>query len=577
MTLPIAQFWSLLRQYLIPQGPRALLMMVLLLGGIGLQVLNPQIARRFVDAARTPNDGTNLTLLAAGFIVAALISSGLRAFAAYISNEVAWAATNALRKDLTAHTLRLGMGFHKSRPPGEMIERIDGDVNALSGFFSSFVISLGGNALLLVGVLVVLTLQDWRLGAVFTGYALLGSILLTVSSRFSEVWRREREQSAQFYGFLGEVLTATEDVRGNGAIAWVMRRVRLDMRKLYRVRLDAGLKGSIVWGVSILFWSLADVMSYGFGSSLYREGKLSIGAVYMLMHYAWMVAEPIEHFRQQLQELQRAEASIVRVRELFEIKPELPDGALEMPTGALPMRLENISFAYEDGVRVLEDVSLRLEPGSVLGLLGRTGSGKTTLARMLFRFYDAQSGSVRIGGHDVREYNLDQLRSRVALVTQDVQLFQASLRDNLSFFDAGINDERLTHALTQLGLGDWLETLPEGLSTPLAAGSLSAGESQLVALARAFLHDPGLVILDEASARLDPATEARLERALDTLLAGRTAIIIAHRLRTVERATHILVLESGRVLEFGERQSLARNANSRFSELRRVGLEEVLA
>jgi ATP-binding cassette, subfamily B, bacterial len=290
-----------------------------------------------------------------------------------------------------------------------------------------------------------------------------------------------------------------------------------------------------------------------------------------------MVAEPIEHFRQQLQELQRAEASIVRVRELFEIKPELPDGALEMTGGALLFQLERVSFAYEDDVRVLEDVSFRLEPGSVLGLLGRTGSGKTTLARMLFRFYDAQSGSVRIGGHDVREYNLNSLRSRVALVTQDVQLFQASLRDNLTFFDASINDDRLTHALTQLGLGDWLEGLPEGLSTPLATGSLSAGESQLVALARAFLHDPGLVILDEASARLDPATEARLERALDTLLAGRTAIIIAHRLRTVERATHILVLESGRVLEFGERQSLARNANSRFSELRRVGLEEVLA
>jgi ATP-binding cassette, subfamily B, bacterial len=275
--------------------------------------------------------------------------------------------------------------------------------------------------------------------------------------------------------------------------------------------------------------------------------------------------------------LQRAEASIVRVRELFEIKPELPDGALEMPTGALPVQLEKTLFAYEDGVRVLEDVSFRLEPGSVLGMLGRTGSGKTTLARMLFRFYDAQSGSVRIGGHDVREYNLDQLRSRVALVTQDVQLFQASLRDNLTFFDGSINDDRLTHALTQLGLGDWLESLPEGLSTPLATGSLSAGEAQLVALARAFLHDPGLVILDEASARLDPATEARLERALDTLLAGRTAIIIAHRLRTVERATHILVLDSGRVIEFGERQSLARNANSRFSELRRVGLEEVLA
>ena len=578
VTLPITEFWLLLRQYLLPQKARVTIMTVLLLAGIGLQVLNPQIARRFVDAVRTPNDASNLTWLAVAFIGAALVSSTFRALAAYVSNAVAWQATNALRADLTAHTLRLGMGFHKSRPPGELIERIDGDVNALSGFFSRFVIDLGGNALLLVGVLISLGWQDWRLGAVFTVYAVLGGLLLAATSRFSEVWKREREVSAQYYGFLGEVLNATEDVRGNGAVAWVIRRAKVEMRALYRVRLDANLKGAIVWGTSTVFWVMADILSYGLGSSLYREGVLTIGAVYMLMHYAWMVAEPIERFRQQLQEFQRAEASIKRVRELFELQPELQDGALEqIPTGALPVALENVEFAYEDGVPVLEQVSLDLKPGSVVGVLGRTGSGKTTLARLLFRFYDPQHGTVRVGGHDLRRYQLRALRSRIALVTQDVQLFQASLRDNLTFFDASLDDAHLENALRTLGLGDWLEGLPEGLGTPLAAGSLSAGEAQLVALARAFLRDPGLVILDEASARLDPATEARLERALDSLLANRTAIIIAHRLHTVERASHILVMDSGQVLEFGERAALAANQHSRFAQLRRVGLEEVLA
>jgi ATP-binding cassette subfamily B protein len=576
--LPIAQFWLLLRRYLLPQGRRAALMAGLLLGGIGLQVLNPQVARLFVDGTRTANDTTNLSLLAVLFIVVALVSSSLRALAAYVSNQVAWAATNALRADLTAHSLRLGMGFHKSRPPGEMIERIDGDVNALSGFFSSFVVNLGGNMLLLLGVLTVLTVQDWRLGAAFTAYSILGAMLLISTARFARAWQREREQAAQYYGFLGEVLSATEDVRGNGAVAWVMRRIRIEMRAWYRVGVDANLKGSIVWAASTLFWVMADVLTYGFGSSLYREGVFTIGAVYMLMHYAWMVAEPIERFRHQLQELQRAEASINRVRELFEIKPALLDGALPvLSAGALPVAFDRVSFAYEDDVQVLRDVTLRLEPGSVLGLLGRTGSGKTTLARLLFRFYDPQSGKVQIGGQDVRQYTLNGLRSRIAMVTQDVQLFQASLRDNLSFFNASISDDRLRRALGTLGLGEWLDGLPDGLETMISAGSLSAGEAQLVALARAFLHDPGLVILDEASARLDPATEARLERALDTLLRGRTAIIIAHRLHTVDRASHILVMDAGRVLEFGERQILAANPRSRFAELRRVGLEEVLA
>jgi ATP-binding cassette, subfamily B, bacterial len=578
MKLPIAEFWVLLRRYLIPQGTRVAWMSLFLLLGIALQILNPQIARRFVDATQNTADSSNLTLLAVLFIVAALISSGFRALAAYISNDVAWRATNALRADLAAHTLNLGMGFHKSRPPGEMIERIDGDVNALSGFFSSFVVSLGGNFLLLVGVLVALTVQDWRLGAAFTLYSVLGTILLTLSSRFAKAWQEEREKAAQFYGFLGEVLNATEDIRGNGAVNWAMRRMRLEMRVLFQVRFSASLKGSIVWGASIIFWVTADALTYGFGSSLYKDGTLSLGAVYMVMHYAWMVAEPIDRFRQQMQELQRAEASIARVRELFAFTPSITTGQLEfIPSSrGVDITLNQVSFTYEDNVPVLENINLQLEAGSVLGLLGRTGSGKTTLARLLFRFYDPQQGSIKIAGKDLRDYNLESFRAAVALVTQDVQLFQANLRDNLTFFDTQIPDARLLEALFTLGLTDWFNALPNGLETAITPDSLSSGEAQLVALARAFLRDPKLIILDEASARLDPATETRLENALDKLLENRTAIIIAHRLKTVERATHILVLQQGQILEFGQRQTLANTPSSNFAQLRQVGLEQVM-
>jgi ATP-binding cassette, subfamily B, bacterial len=578
MRLPLKQYWQLLRRYLLPQGSRVIWLGVFLLLGIGLQLFNPQIARIFVDATRNPSDQSNLPLLAGLFIAAALVSSGFRALAAYISSEVAWRATNALRADLTEHTLKLGMGFHKTRPPGEMIERIDGDVNALSGFFSSFVVQLGGNALLLLGVLLTLTLQDWRLGLVFTVYSILGAVVLNFTARFADAWRQERERAAQYYGFLGEVMSATEDLRGNGGVPWVLRRIKLEMREIYHVRVNANLKGSLVWGVSIVFWTAADVLTYGFGSRLYAEGVLSIGAVYMVMHYAWMVAQPIENFRHQLQELQRAEASIGRVQELLDIKPSLPEGEKTLQaTGALPVQLEQVSFAYEDNELVLNNVSLNLEAGSVLGLLGRTGSGKTTLARLLFRFYDPQSGTVQVGGQDIRQYQLEDYRSKIALVTQDVQLFGASLRDNLTFFDTTVSDANILEALTRLGLNSWLKKLPNGLDTMLSSDSLSSGEAQLVALSRAFLRQPQLIILDEASARLDPATEAQLEKALEKLLEGRTAIIIAHRLKTVERASHILVLEQGRVLEFGQRLALLANPNSRFAELRHVGLEEVLA
>ncbi|MBL7065755.1 MAG: ABC transporter ATP-binding protein, partial [Anaerolineae bacterium] len=230
----------------------------------------------------------------------------------------------------------------------------------------------------------------------------------------------------------------------------------------------------------------------------------------------------------------------------------------------------------ETRATVLENLSFEHEAGRVLGLLGRTGSGKTTVARLLFRLYDPQEGEVRLGGVHLRHARLEPLRARVGLVTQDVQLFEASLRDNITFFDPDISDGRLLAVLEALGLKPWLERLPNGLDTKISGSSLSAGEAPLLALARVFLKDPGLLILDEPSSRLDPATEALLERALDRLLESRTAVIIAHRLATVERADDILILEDGRMLEHGPRERLSADPNSRFAELRRTGLGEVL-
>ena len=214
-----------------------------------------------------------------------------------------------------------------------------------------------------------------------------------------------------------------------------------------------------------------------------------------------------------------------------------------------------------------------------MGLLGRTGSGKTTLARLIFRLYDPKSGHIEINGADLRDVQLNTLREHIAIVTQDVQLFRASIRDNLTFFDRSSSDKQILTTLEELELGDWYRSLPQGLDTQLDTGSrsLSAGEAQLLAFGRVFLRNPGLVILDEASSRLDPATEQRLERAIDKLLQNRTAIIIAHRLGTVQRADEIMILENGEVSEYGDRRELAADANSRFHQLLETGLEEMLA
>jgi ATP-binding cassette subfamily B protein len=282
----------------------------------------------------------------------------------------------------------------------------------------------------------------------------------------------------------------------------------------------------------------------------------------------------------EIESFQTIGACVERLTEFRDFKPQVADGqGVDVLSHPLALAFNDVTFSYNENDLVLDGLSFVLKPGSILGLLGRTGSGKTTLARLIFRLYDPKSGRISVNGTDLRNAQLQALRRNIAIVTQDVQLFHASIRDNLAFFDSSIPDEHIIATLEELELGDWLHGLPEGLDTELDTGSrsLSAGEAQLLAFTRVFLRDPGLVILDEASSRLDPATEQRLERAIDKLLRNRTAIIIAHRLDTVQRADEIMILESGKVSEYGNRKQLMSDTDSRFHQLLQTGLEEMLA
>ena len=255
----------------------------------------------------------------------------------------------------------------------------------------------------------------------------------------------------------------------------------------------------------------------------------------------------------------------------------MPPAALD--AGPLGVTFDGVTFCYDQDEIILDDVTFNLAPGQILGLLGRTGSGKTTITRLLFRLYDPTLGAIRLGGQDIRHATLDDLRNRVGIVTQNVQLFQASIRDNLTFFNPEIPDARILETLEMVELDSWLTRQSHGLDTRLVAGgqNLSAGEAQLLAFTRIFLKDPGLVILDEASSRLDPLTEQLIERAISRLLQDRTAIIVAHRLATVQRADRIVILQDGRIVEQGDRVALVANGESRFSQLLRAGMEQVLA
>ncbi len=583
MNLPVRRYFALLVTYLKPQWLRTSLMIVCLLAEIGLQLLNPQIIGYFINTATSHGPAGALTAAAGLYILSALLNQGISVASTYFSQYVAWTATNQLRSDLVAHCLGLDMDFHKAHTSGEMIERIDGDVDALSNFFSQFAVNLMSNLLLLVGMLVLFFVISWLVGIVMAAFSLLALALLTYMRRRAiPFWKEQRRMSATYYGFLGERLNGLEDIQANGAQGAILRGFHQILREWLPINNRANIVGAEM-GITMLFlFVCGTALALGLGLYLWGLKAISLGTVYVLFSYTNSLSQPLDAIQNELQDLQQAEACIQRVEDLLHTPSALPDtGTNTLPEGPLSVEFCEVEFGYEEHETVLHGLSFSIVPGQALGILGRTGSGKTTLARLLFRLYDPQAGEVRVNDMPLPKISLRELRRHIGMVTQDVQIFHASVRDNLTFFERDIPDTLLIAILEKIGLGAWFHGLVQGLDTLLGSGKdetgLSAGEAQLLACARVFLANPGLVILDEASSRLDPATESLIEQAIARVLENRTALIIAHRLSTLRRVDEILIIEDGHMTEHGPRAALADNPTSRFAQLLQSEITEVLA
>ena len=606
---------QLLQTYLRPFRKQVFILIVLLFFSIGLQLIAPQIIRQFLDAAEGGMATQTLVTMGILFLIVVVVQKALTLVSTYVGTDLGWAATNNLRIDLTRHCMRLDMGFHKLKTPGELIERIDGDVMNLAEYFSELVVQVFANAVLLTGIVILLFREDWRFGMIGLVYACLTVILLRlIHGPTTRVWKDISKGYADLHGYVEERIGGTEDIRANGAEQYVMNGLYPQISFVGERRVKATLWGGVTFHSSYMLYAVVWVITLAFSGALYLQGQLSIGTMVLLVAYITLMETPIKYIRRQAGNLQKAVASISRINEFLLLEPDVQEQVTAvLPDNAASVSFEGVSFAYKDepvassklqvagnqsptlrqaqgnvsdlqSQNVLSEISFNLQPNKILGLLGRTGSGKTTLTRLLFRLYDVDEGVVSLGGIDVRHVGLSDLRQHIGMVTQDVQLFEATIRDNLTLFrnydpdTKTVSDEQIIEAIKTLGLEDWFNELPDGLDTMLKSGGqgLSAGEAQLLAFTRVFLRDPHLIILDEASSRLDPATEQLLERAIDRLLYGRTAIIIAHRLGTVQRADDILILENGRIAEHGERIVLANNPQSRFYGLLQTGLEEVL-
>lgn len=571
---------SLLRKYLKPYIGQVVLLGLLLVVYNGIQIANPQIIRFYIDAVFADTLDSEAILFASlMYIGFSLIHRSVYVVVRYLSQKLAWSTTNDLRVDLTNHCMNLDMTFHNQYKTGEMIERIDGDASSLSEFFSTFSIYFFGSLILLIGVLTAVFIEKWVYGVLFLGFAFLALIAFYfVRNVSSPLWKKARESTTALFGHIEESVSGLEDIKGNGADEFLMKRFHEVSQKDFQNKNKAMIVSRTYYAINVTMRAVLNigilVVSHYLSSFLDTDP----GVIYLLLTYGTNLLWPLRLLLWQIEQLQNSLANVERIDEFFQIEKKISDdGELEFPEGKVNLAFDNLDFGYAKNL-VLKDISFNLEPGRKMGLVGQTGSGKTTLARLIFRLYDPKSGKIRVNGINTKNFPLKELRSNIAYVTQDVELFKASIRDNVTFFDKEIPEEIILEIFKDIGLEKWYNNLPNGLETIIKSEEcgLSAGEEQLLALTRAFLKDPKIVILDEASSRLDPATERQIEIALEKLLQGRSAIIIAHRLTTLYKVDDILILSDGEMMEYGSREDLAKNPNSQFSQLLQKGMEEVL-
>ncbi len=431
-----------------------------------------------------------------------------------------------------------------------------------------------GAALLIAGMIVVLASIDWRLGIGMLFYVGL-SVVVVVAMRHRAVSESSDELGsyAQLYGGIEERLTAAEDLRANGAGAHAMWRFIEDSAGALRSSVRRERAFMSMWWVVQGAVVAGTVLSILVSAFMVPRGLMTLGTAFLLFQYVLLIGRPLEEMVHELETVQKANGAMVRVADLLAVRATIVDtGSVSPATGALSVSCHDVSFEYGDDQPVLRHVWLEIDRARSVGVVGRTGSGKTTFSRLVLRLVEATGGSICLGGVPMADIPLAELRRRVALVPQEVELFGGTIRDNVTMFDPEPSDEAVIDALRAVGL----DALADGgINRALGAGGagVSAGEAQLLAMARVWLRNPDLMVLDEATARIDPDTEAKLEAAVAQLMRGRTTLIIAHRLSTLREVDEIVVFDDGLVVEHGTRDELAENSTSRFHRLLELAME----
>ena len=540
---------------------RTALSVVSLLAATATALAPPFLSKYAVDDGIRRHDLAKLWWVVGAFLVAGLLNWGMSYVQTYLTGWVGERILADLRTDLFDHLQRLSLGFYERNRAGVIISRLTNDVEAIDQLVTDGVTSLVQNTLTLIGTAVLLFVLDWRLALATLAVIPLMSIATVIF----------RVRSARAYSAVRErlgLVTATlaEDIAGMRVVqAFTRERANADrFRDVAESYRESNMETVVLNGIYFPFVDLLSTIALGivllYGGHLYFNGLVTVGTLFAFMLYVQNFFDPVQQLSQLYNTFLSATAALDKIMDVIDEQPEVRDrsGARELPRINGDVRFESVRFGYGQGADVLHDLDLEVPAGTTVALVGHTGAGKSTIAKLIARFYDPRSGRITVDGFDLRDVTQRSLRRQLGIVPQEGFLFAGTVTENIAFGRPDARPEDVVRAAQAVGAHEFILRLEEGYETNLQERGtrLSLGQRQLVALARALLADPRILILDEATSSVDIGTERKIEQALRLLLAGRTAFIIAHRLSTIRDADLIVVLEHGRMIEQGSHDDL---------------------
>ncbi len=550
--------------YARPYRPALIISIILLIAGSGLELLLPVMVQIGIDkylAAKDIGGLGRIAMISAGILMAAFILSYIQM---YITMYIGQRVQYDMRMQIFRHLQKLHLGFFDKNPVGRLVTRVTNDVGVLDELFSSGLVSVFGDILTLIGIVIALLYYNWKL-ALLT-FAVLPLLILATTMfrrKVRTIYREVRTRIARMNSFLQEHIagmTVIQLFTREKEIFGKFSSINADLR-------EANLKS--VYYYAVFFPTVEIISSISLAILLYyggfqiASGVLTFGELVAFIQLVQRFYNPIRDLSEKYNILQASMASSERIFKLLDTKPEIisPTNGPKPSTFKGKIDFQNVWFAYDDDNYVLKDVSFSVAPGEKVAIVGATGAGKSSLISLLFRFYDYQKGAIKLDDVEIKEMPTETLRRRLGLVLQDVFIFSGDYAGNIRLGNAKISDDEIIAALKKVNLHDYVFENEKGIKAEVKerGATLSTGQKQLLSFARALAFNPHILVLDEATSSVDTATEKLIQKALDKLLENRTAIIIAHRLSTIEKADKIIVLHNGEVREMGKHHELLAN------------------